>query len=133
VEQVEDAVGRWQTLGELRAATEPMAISLLAHHRAEEETLLAPYERQHGDLGPLKCLRHEHQIMNQLTQRLFHTEDLEETRGRLRELMGIVRRHLKREEELLFVTARGSLPEDTRQHLGAHWAEFRGVSLPPRK
>jgi hemerythrin-like domain-containing protein len=130
VAQVEDAVGRWQTLPELRAACEPLAVSLLAHHRAEEETLLVPYEQQQGDLGPLKCLRHEHQIMNQLTQRLFHTDDLDETKRRLLELVGVVQRHLKREEELLFATVRKTLPDDTRTHLGQHWAAFRGVVLP---
>jgi hypothetical protein len=42
VEQLDDALDRCGTVAELRAAAEPLSISLLGHHRVEEETLLAP-------------------------------------------------------------------------------------------
>jgi len=130
VEQLDDAAERRGTVAELRAAAEPIAIAILAHHRAEEETLLAPYERQKGSLGPLKCLRHEHQILDGMIRGLFVTDGLDETRGRVRQLVDHVRRHFAREEQLLFAHVREALPATDLEHLGAHWAEFRGVSLP---
>ncbi len=130
VEQLDDALGRCDNVAELRVAAEPLAISLLGHHRVEEETLLAPYERETGSLGPLKCLRHEHEQMNQLVRIIFRTADASELREQIRALLDIVRRHLAREEQLLFGLARQTLPEGARADSGAHWAQFRGVMLP---
>lgn len=130
IEQLDDALGRCETVTELRVAAEPLAISLLGHHRVEEETLLTPYERETGSLGPLKCLRHEHEQMNHLVRVIFRAHEATEMREQIRTLLEIVRRHLTREEQLLFALARKALPDDERRSSGAHWAEFRGVTLP---
>lgn len=130
LEQLEDAAGRCETLEELRIAAEPFAISLLGHHRAEEDTLLAPYERQTGSLGPLKCLRHEHQILDELIRGLFKAGDVDAMRTAIAKLTDHVRRHLAREEQLLFQHVRQTLSSDDRAHLAHHWAEFRGMTLP---
>jgi len=130
VEQLDDALGRCESVAELRAAAEPLSISLLGHHRVEEETLLAPYERETGSLGPLKCLRHEHEQMNHLVRIIARSRDDTQMREQIRVLLDIVRRHLAREEQLLFALARRTLPDDDRQHSGAQWAQFRGVTLP---
>ena len=129
IEQLDDALGRCETLSEMRVAAEPLAISLLGHHRVEEETLLTPYERATGSLGPLKCLRHEHEQMNHLVRAIFRGADADEMREQIRALLDIVRRHLTREEQLLFGLARQQLPDGERASSGAHWAEFRGVTL----
>ena len=130
VEQPDDVLDRCESVGELRVAAEPLSISLLGHHRVEEETLLAPYERASGSLGPLKCLRHEHEQMNQLMRLIARNTDAGEMREQIRALLDIVRRHLAREEQLLFGLVRQTLPDRARQHSGAHWAQFRGVTLP---
>jgi len=130
VEQLDDALGRCESLTELRVAAEPLAISLIGHHRVEEETLLVPYERATGSLGPLKCLRHEHEQMNQLVRIVLRATDSARMREGIQVLLDLVRRHLAREEQLLFGLARQALPDGERVDSGAHWARFRGVSLP---
>jgi iron-sulfur cluster repair protein YtfE (RIC family) len=130
VEQLDDALPRCQSVVELRVAAEPLAISLLGHHRVEEETLLTPYERETGSLGPLTCLRHEHEQMNQLVRIVFRTTDAGQMREQIHVLLDVVRRHLAREEQLLFGLARRALPDGDRATSGAHWAQFRGVTLP---
>jgi hemerythrin-like domain-containing protein len=130
LEQLEDAAGRCATVAELRIACEPFAISLLGHHRAEEATLLTPYERQTGSLGPLKCLRHEHQLLDELIRGLFKSDDVAAMRAAVATLTDHVRRHLAREEQLLFQHVRQTLPAGDREHLAEHWAEFRGMTLP---
>jgi hemerythrin-like domain-containing protein len=77
VEQLDDALGRCESVKELRVAAEPRAISLLGQA-----------------------------------------------------LLEIVRRHLAREERLLFGLARKALPDGERADSGTHWAQFRGVTLP---
>ena len=129
VEQLDDAMERWTTLAELRAAAEPLIISLLGHHRVEEETLLRPYEERTGSLGPLRCLRHEHQMMDQLARGLVRAGDVAAMREQLKAFLDLIRRHLAREEQLLFSHVRQTLPAGELSEKGAQWAQFRGVTL----
>jgi hemerythrin-like domain-containing protein len=129
VEQLEDGLDRHQTINELRAASEPLAITLLGHARIEDETLFQPYEKHTGSLGPLKCLRHEHELMDQQIRAMFRLQDVEVLRAQIRALLDVTRRHLAREEEVMFKAARDAIEAGELQHLGHHWAEFRGVLL----
>src|SRR5262245_20691511 len=129
VEQLEEALARHQTTVELRAAAEPLAITLLAHARIEDETLFQPYEKHTGSLGPLKCLRHEHELMDQQIRALFRLENPDVLREQIRALVDVARRHLEREEEVMFKAAREAIEAGELEHLGHHWAEFRGVKL----
>jgi hemerythrin-like domain-containing protein len=129
VEQLDEALGRHQTTSELRAAAEPLAITLLAHARVEDETLFQPYEKHTGSLGPLKCLRHEHELMDRQIRALFRFDDVETLREQIRALLDVTRRHLAREEEVMFKAARDAIEAGELEHLGHHWAEFRGVML----
>jgi hemerythrin-like domain-containing protein len=131
VEQLEDAVPRCSTLPALHAAVEPLAISLLGHARIEEEVLFAPYERAVGSLGPLTCLRHEHRQMDELIRALVRVEDRARLAEGVTKLLEITRRHLAREEEVMFAAARTALDPGTLERLGEAWARVRGVLLAP--
>ena len=129
VEQLEEALERYQTTSELRAASEPLAITLLGHARIEDETLFQPYEKHTGSLGPLKCLRHEHELMDQQIRSMFRLQDPAVLREQIKALLDVTRRHLAREEEVMFKAARDAIEQGELEHLGHHWAEFRGVML----
>lgn len=129
VEQLDDALDRCTTLTELRVATEPLALSLLGHQRVEEETLFQAYERATGTLGPLRCLRHEHLQMDQRIRALFRVGDVEAFRAEVRTLLDLVRRHLAREEEVMFTAAREALAVGVLRDCGDEWAKFRGLAL----
>ena len=130
VEQLDDARGRCRTLGELRAAAEPLAIALLGHARIEEEALFQPYEVHTGSLGPLLCLRHEHQQMDQGLRALFRITEFDAMRAQVTKMLDLTRRHLAREEAVMFAAARQALAAGTLDQLGGQWARFRGVALP---
>src|SRR4029453_9817864 len=106
-EQLDDAIDRCTTLAELRIAAEPLALSLLGHARVEEETLFQSYEKATGTLGPLRCLRHEHEQMDRGIRGLFRIPDLDEMRRQTRALLDLTRRHLAREEAVMFTAAGG--------------------------
>ncbi|MCZ2111054.1 MAG: hemerythrin domain-containing protein [Dehalococcoidia bacterium] len=129
VEQLEEVLERYHTATELRAAAEPLAITLLGHARIEDEALFQPYEKQTGSLGPLKCLRHEHELMDRQIRVLFRLQDPQALRAQIRALLDVIRRHLAREEEVMFKAARDAIDKGELEHLGHHWAEFRGVKL----
>ena len=130
VEQLDDALGRCKTLLELRAAAEPLAIALLGHARIEEEALFQPYEAQTGSLGPLTCLRHEHQQMDHGLRALFRITELEPMRAQVTKMLDLTRRHLAREEAVMFAAARQALAAGRLEELGGQWAQFRSVALP---
>ncbi len=129
VEQLEDAIDRCTTLAELRIAAEPLALSLLGHARVEEETLFQSYEQATGTLGPLRCLRHEHEQMDRGLRGLFRIADLEEMRRQTRALLDLTRRHLAREEAVMFTAAREALDAGVLESCGEEWAKFRGVAI----
>jgi hemerythrin-like domain-containing protein len=129
VEQLEDAIDRCTTLAELRVATEPLALSLLGHARVEEETLFRPYEQATGSLGPLRCLRHEHEQMDRWIRGLFRLTDVDEMRRQTRALLDLTRRHLAREEQVMFAAARQALSAGTLEACGAEWARVRGMDI----
>ena len=129
VEQLDDAIDRCVTLAELRIAAEPLALSLLGHARVEEETLFQSYEKATGTLGPLRCLRHEHEQMDRWIRSLFRIADLDEMRRQTRALLDLTRRHLAREEAVMFTAAREALDAGVLESCGAEWAKFRGVAI----
>ena len=130
VEQLDDAAERCQTIDELHRAAAPLAISLLGHARIEEETLFVPLERRLGPNGPTQCLRHEHQMMDGMIRALFRVRDLETMRQAVRDVLAITRRHLAREEQALFDTARTALADAEVEALGTAWARARGIAQP---
>jgi len=129
VEQLDDSIDRCTTLAELRVAAEPLALSLLGHARVEEETLFQSYEQATGTLGPLRCLRHEHEQMDRWIRALFRIPDLDEMRRQTRALLDLTRRHLAREEQVMFTAAREALTAGVLAACGAQWARFRGVAI----
>jgi hypothetical protein len=64
IEQLDDAVGRHETVEALKAAAEPLAISLIGHAQVEERLVFGPLEERIGLQGPLACLKDEHASMD---------------------------------------------------------------------
>ncbi|HWP65642.1 MAG TPA: hemerythrin domain-containing protein [Candidatus Limnocylindria bacterium] len=130
VEQLDDALARCRTIEELHTAAAPLAISLLGHARIEEETLFVPLEQRLGGGGPTHCLRHEHQTMDRMIRALFRLRDPDTMRAAVRDVLAITRRHLAREEQVLFEAARTALGDAELEALGAAWAQARGITPP---
>lgn len=130
VEQLGEAADQVSTVGELRAAAEPLALALIGHARLEEETLFQPLEHAIGAQGPLHCLRQEHEDMDRQLRALFRLDDLDAMRAAVRAVLDLTRRHLAREEQVLFAVADRALTPAARAALGTHWAGARGVMLP---
>jgi hemerythrin-like domain-containing protein len=130
VEQLDDTIERCRTTAELQRAAAPLGLSLVGHARIEEATLFAPLEQRIGTTGPLHCLRDEHQTMDRMIRALFRLTDLDASRHAVRDVLAITRRHLGREEQVLFEVARKALADPDLQELGTAWARARGITLP---
>jgi hemerythrin-like domain-containing protein len=130
VEQLGDAAESVTTVAELRAAAAPLAITLIGHARVEEATLFTPLERSIGQQGPLHCLRREHEDIDRQLRALFRLGALDSMREAVRAVLDLTRRHLAREEQVLFAVAERALTPAAREALGLHWARTRGVTVP---
>lgn len=129
IEQLDDALDRLETLPELRAAIAPLAISLLAHARIEEDVIFGRLEKTIGLQGPLHCLQDDHNAMDQKLRDLFSITDAAVLKTSAREILETARGHFAKEEQVLFPVARRTFDVDRRKHLGEHWAKFRGITL----
>jgi len=130
IELLEDAVGRLDSVEALRTAAEPLALSLLAHAKIEEEVIFATLERRIGLQGPIACLQDEHTRMDADIRGLFRIDDTAALKEAILALLSTVRGHFSKEEQVLFPVARKVFGNDDRAELGAQWARARGVQLP---
>ena len=60
---------------------------------------------------------------------LFRIADLDEMKTQVRALLDLTRRHLVREEAVMFTAARRALSAGVLEECGAEWAKFRGVTI----
>jgi len=129
IEQLDDAVERLETVPELRAAAAPLAISLIAHARIEEDVIFGRLEKTIGLQGPLHCLQDDHNSMDQELRKLFSIADVASLKAAIKAILETARGHFAKEEQVLFPVARRTFDVERRKHLGEHWAKFRGITL----
>jgi hypothetical protein len=67
--------------------------------------------------------------MDRMIRALFRLRDPETMRQAIRDVLAITRRHLAREEEVLFDAARRTLGDPELEALGTTWARARGIAL----
>jgi hemerythrin-like domain-containing protein len=67
--------------------------------------------------------------MDQQIRSMFRLKDAAVLREQIRVLLDVTRRHLAREEEVMFKAARDTIEGGELEHLGHHWAKLRGVML----
>jgi iron-sulfur cluster repair protein YtfE (RIC family) len=129
IEQLDDAVGRHETVEALKAAAEPLAISLIGHAQVEERLVFGPLEERIGLQGPLACLKDEHASMDERIRGLFRIGDVAELKTAIRDVLATARGHFSKEEQVLFPVARKVFGVADRAHLGENWAQARGVRV----
>jgi hypothetical protein len=59
--------------------------------------------------------------MDQQIRSMFRLQDATVLREQIRALLDVTRRHLAREEEVMFKAAREAIEAGELEHLGHHW------------
>ena len=67
--------------------------------------------------------------MDRAIRALFRITDVDDMRRQTRALLDLTRRHLAREEAVMFTAARDALSAGTLDACGEEWAKFRGVAI----
>jgi hemerythrin-like domain-containing protein len=106
-----------------------LAAALASHANLEDELLFSALEPYVGPIGPLAVMRMEHDQIEGALERLPATQDLDEARTLLLQLIEIAREHFAREEQILYPLASRSLTIEALTDLGAQWAARRLIVL----
>jgi hemerythrin-like domain-containing protein len=67
--------------------------------------------------------------MDRWIRALFRIPTLDEMKQQTRALLDLTRRHLAREEQVMFTAARDALTSGVLAACGEEWAKFRGVAI----
>ena len=99
----------------------------LALHRRKEEEILFPALGRHigTDAGPIACMLHEHQderekieiIRVALARGTVHPETVQEIRGAGGYILGLLRNHIAKENQILYPMAENTLSEEEKARI----------------
>ncbi len=136
--RIERTVPTLASLGEVRLVNELLGYVLHSHAELEDDLLFAALDAPLGGMGPLEMLRHEHDEIDQLLDKMRASVDVETARRvterkTVADAVARIRRHLEKEEQVIYPLAAVILDEETDLRLGGRWAERRGVATRARQ
>ena len=127
LQDIEQALPAIENLAILQNRIAPLAFSLEAHASLEDELLFIALEPHLGTQGgPLAVMRHEHDQIVSLLERIPSAPDLAQARALAAQMIEVSRGHFRKEEQVLFRMAQNFLDEDELSALGAKWSARRG-------
>ena len=106
-----------------------LAAALASHARLEEELLFTTLEPHIGSTGPLAVMRMDHDEIEKSLEHLPATQDVDQARELLLQIVAIAREHFAKEERMLYPIATQMLSAETLIDLGAQWAYARRIIL----
>ena len=126
-QDIEQALPTLDSPAALRNRIAPLALSLEAHASLEDELLFTALEPHLGTQGgPLAVMRHEHDQIVSLLERIPSAPDLVQARALAAQMIEVSRGHFRKEEQVLFRMAQKFLDEETLSVLDAKWSARRG-------
>lgn len=127
-DRLEELIYETESVAALQIAMDLLAPALISHAKVEDELLFPRLEsRQSG--GPLGAMRHEHQQIEELFAGIHSISDLDLLRGRVQEMIDVVREHFQKEDEIVLPVAVEAVESDVLERLGQQWARLRQVPV----
>lgn len=124
---VEERLATCETLDDVKELSRIVSAVLLPHAHIEDEILFPALEAHIGPMGPLACMRSEHQTIDDTLQSIADVADPELAKTSLSAALTLARQHFGKEEQALFRICKNALSEDELEDLGKKWAAARRV------
>lgn len=118
LDEIETALPKAATLGELRLLVNLIAGFLQRHGQKEEEILYPALDHIQGQRGQMEELTQEHGELDQQIRQVAKNRDLSKARQQLGKLIQAVRQHFDHEERHLFPLAEEVLLAENLAALG---------------
>ena len=128
---VETTMDRTTTVGEARALAQVLAALLLSHAKLEDELLFPSLIARLGPHGPMAVMRAEHEELDEALAGAVGAPTRELVVAHLARVISLARRHLAKEERVLFEVADELIDEGLLASRGARWASERGLERLP--
>lgn len=125
LDHIEATTPRLRTLAEIKALTSVAQSMLKAHSRTEDELFIGPLEPAFEQLGQRETFHQEHDLIEQNLARVQTTTQANKARSLLLETVVICRRHIDKEERIVFPLAERLLKNNTLVELGERWKNQR--------
>jgi hemerythrin-like domain-containing protein len=106
------------------------------YHHSKEEDILFVAMVEHGfprEAGPIAVMLHEHDlgrslvgVLDELAQRsaAWSSEDRDSLANTVRDLSGLLRQHIRKEDQILYPMADARLPEPTQAEMFRQFQAF---------
>jgi hemerythrin-like domain-containing protein len=124
-DHIEAAAPRLKTLAEVKSLATLMEQLLRAHSDTEDELFIGPLEHCFEQIGQRDAFLEEHQEIDDSLSSIQGAKQLEKARQLLLAAVAYSRKHLDKEERIVFPMAERVLNGKTLTALGQQWMEQR--------
>jgi hemerythrin-like domain-containing protein len=124
-DHLEAAAPRLKALGEIKALSALMQSMLKAHSRTEEELFLGPLAPSFEQIGQHETFHQEHDLIEKNLERVQKATEARKACELLLATIDLCRRHIDKEERIVFPMAERTLKSNTLLELGTTWMNQR--------
>jgi hemerythrin-like domain-containing protein len=124
-DHIEDELPKLKTLAEVKSVASLMEGMLRAHTETEDELFIGPLEHCFEQIGQRETFHQEHEQIEGALRLLQKASRLKQARDLLLKAIAASRRHLDKEERIVFPMAERVLKSKTLAALGQSWMERR--------
>ncbi len=125
---IERNVQRSKTLAEVKLLAALMETMLEAHSRTEDELFIGPLEHCFEQIGHRETFHQEHDEIEGNLKLAQKAKQLKQARQLLMAAVACARKHMDKEERIVFPLAERVLKSKTLVALGQSWAQKRTCS-----
>jgi hemerythrin-like domain-containing protein len=126
---IERNVPRSKTLGEVELLAGLMETMLAAHSRTEDELFIGPLEHCFEQIGHRETFHQEHDEIESNLKLAQKAKQMKQARHLLMAAVTSSRKHIDKEERIVFPMAERVLKSKTLLALGQTWADRRARSV----
>lgn len=125
---IEEVMGGATSSVEIQRAFDVVRAGILSHAKLEEDVLFESLGPAAPGAGLLSVMRAEHKEIDSLAMAITRAKTVEEARMVGDRLIGVLREHFGREEEVLFPLCENALEASRLEALGERYKKERGLA-----
>ena len=128
-DHIEAAVPRLKTAGEVKLLATLVDKVMAPHSKTEDDLFIEPLEHCFEQIGHNETFHHEHEEIEETLVKVRKARTLKDAKRLLLGVIAASRKHLEKEERIVFPMAERILKTKTLTDLGSEWMKRREATL----
>jgi hemerythrin-like domain-containing protein len=128
-DHIEATIPEMKTLAEVKSLAMLVDKVMSAHAQTEDELFIKPLEHCFEQIGQCETFHQEHEVIEETLDQVARTRSLAEAKRLLLGTIDVSRKHLDKEERIVFPLAERVLKTDTLAGLADEWMKRREAAL----